>query len=103
MDQKLINNLKDLDGLNRQRTFWLRMSSLVVFVVVLVIFNWDYVVSRDLLWVFVSSGLIITIIWWYWTLSIVRKLIAFKAEETALLYEIIKDLKKFNNNLNQDS
>lgn len=86
-------NLKLLQSLNRERIFWLRISAFVVFSFFLVVFNWTKILESDLLWIIVGSGVFICILWWYWTMSIIRKLISFKTLETEIMSELITDIK----------
>lgn len=93
MDKKLINNLKNLNKLNKERIFWLRISVFVVLMSVLTVLNWDYVISTNIIWILVSIGITITIVWWYWTMRIIRKLISFKTSEVELLNDLINDIR----------
>lgn len=86
-------NLKLLQSLNRERIFWLRISAFVVFSFFLVVFNWTEILESDLLWIIVGAGVFICILWWYWTMSIIRKLISFKTLETEIMSELITDIK----------
>lgn len=86
-------NLKLLQSLNRERIFWLRISGFVVFSFFLIVFNWTKIVNSDLVWIIVGSGVFICILWWYWTMSIIRKLISFKTLETEIMSELITDIK----------
>lgn len=89
----LSENLKKLNSLNRERIFWLRISGFVVFSFFLVVFNWNKIVNSDLLWTIVGAGVFICILWWYWTMSIIRKLISFKTLETEIMSELLTDIK----------
>lgn len=105
MDSKIIQNLKELNDLNRERIFWLKLSAFMVILAMLTIFNWNYLINTDLIFLVVSVGIIITIIWWFWTMSIIRKLIGFKTVETEILNDIINNIQDIKenvrNNLNQ--
>jgi amino acid permease len=93
MDSKINQNLKNLNSLNKERIFWLRISLFVVVLSVITIFNWNYLIKTDLIFLVVSIGIIITIIWWYWTMSIIRKLIGFKTVETEIMNDLILDIR----------
>lgn len=93
MDSKILNNLKSLNNLNRERVFWLRMSAFVVIVSLLTVFNWTFLIKNNLIWLIGGGGILIAVIWWYWTMSIIRKLIGFKTVETEIMSELISDIK----------
>jgi membrane protein YdbS with pleckstrin-like domain len=92
MDSKIVNNLTDLNNLNKERIFWLRISAFVSIAVLVTIFNWQFLIQSDLIWLVVSVGLITTVIWWFWTMMIIRKLITFKIAETELLKDIVNNV-----------
>jgi hypothetical protein len=102
MDSKIVNNLTDLNNLNKERIFWLRISAFVSIAVLVTIFNWQFLIQSDLIWLVVSVGLITTVIWWYWTMRIIRKLIGFKTVETEILGEIIVDLKEIKQDIRKN-
>lgn len=90
-------NLKKIDDLEKERIFWLKISAFVVFISTLMIFNWKYFVQAELIFTVTSIGIFITIIWWYWTMNIIKKLIQIKLSETLLLDELTsttKDIKE---------
>lgn len=103
MDSKLFNNLKDLNNLNKERIFWLRISAFVSIVVLITIFNWTFLIQSNLIWVVASVGLITTVIWWYWTMSIIRKLIGFKTIETELINELISTVREIKTDILRNS
>lgn len=94
MDSKILNNLKSLNNLNRERIFWLRMSAFVVIVSLLIVFNWTVLLKNNLIWLIGGGGILIAVIWWYWTMGIIRKLIGFKTVETEIMTELISDIKE---------
>lgn len=102
MDHRISDNLKDLNNLNKERIFWLRISAFVCISVLVIILNWNYFIENNLIWLFASLGLITTIIWWYWTMSIIRKLIGFKRIETEIMSELIVDLKDLKHNIKKN-
>lgn len=105
MDKKIIKNLENLNNLNRERIFWLKISAFVVIFCFVIVYNWNFLIESKLIWVITSLGLLLSIIWWYWTMSIIRKLISFKTIETELisgLVDDIKEIKKDIKNINRN-
>lgn len=97
MEQRLQNNLADLAKYNCERKLWLLMSSLVVFAILGILFEWNDIRQNKLEWILAGGGFIIAVGWWYWTMTVVRSLIQHKAEEYQVLSEVIveiKDIKK---------
>ena len=93
----LEQNQADLDKMNDQRHIWLWASSIVFWAIIGLIFFWDWIDglnSKSIWWFIVSCMLILSINWWYWTMRIIRKLIAHQEVEYDLLKSIIKDIGK---------
>ncbi len=99
MDKQLINNLKNLNRLNNERIFWLKFSSLISLLAILILLTWDYLIISNAIWFVAGFAIIVTIIWWYWTMTIIRKIIGFKTIETELLGELIKDIRDLKENI----
>jgi hypothetical protein len=93
MAKNIDQNLDTLHNLNKERLFWLKISIFIVLISLLSIFNWEYLVETNIVYILVSLGIIISIIWWYWTMMIIRKLITFKIVETELLNDIVNDVR----------
>lgn len=96
--KNLIENRQlDLERMNDQRRTWLWASSVVFWAIIFIIFAWDWIDglhSKSVWWFIVSCMLILSINWWYWTMRIIRKLIAHQAVEYDLLKSILVDLDK---------
>ncbi|MGA1049357.1 MAG: hypothetical protein ACO3UU_15230 [Minisyncoccia bacterium] len=90
-DVKLI--LKELDTLESQRIFWLKLSGFVAVVILVVIYKWDYFISSKLEWLIISAGLTLSVIWWYWTMVIIKKLIMYKRHETEVIDQMMDSIK----------
>ena len=94
MESRLQKHLKNLRQLDAERRHWLRVSGFVVLVVLGIIFEWNHVVQDHLGWLIVSSGLPITVLWWYWTMRIVRHLLESKNDEYHILTDIVFSIKE---------
>ena len=91
------NYLKSLDSFEAQRKFWLRMSGFVCVAVLGILYNWDKVMSHFLGWIFSSLGFIISVVWWYWTMRLIRINIQYRREEAKRVDEVMRDLNEIIN------
>lgn len=92
MTEQLITHLKTLEKLERHRIIWLRISGFVTLVVMLVIAKWDAVTSSKLQWVLTSAGITITVVWWYWTMIVIRQILHSRLDEAHVLAEIANEV-----------
>lgn len=93
MVKNLTSQLKKLEKFNKDRYTWIKLSILVLISVLLLIADWTLLLTLNLHWLFVPGGLIISIIWWYWTMKLIRELINQKQTEVELLSSLIEDIK----------
>ena len=90
---------EDIEKLNRQRHVWMVASSLVFIGVIFIVVAWSPVVnfhSPVLLWALGSTGLLITVNWWYWTMMFVRRILMHQRNIAYILGEItveVQDVK----------
>jgi hypothetical protein len=92
MAKNINQSLDTLHSLNKERVFWLKISIFIVLTLLLTIFNWEYLADTNIVYILTSLGLTISIIWWFWTMMIIRKLITFKIAETELLKDIVDNV-----------
>lgn len=84
-----------LDKINNQRRLWLYLSSTVVMYAIIIITGIDYIFDdkhKKIGWAIMCASLILSINWWYWTMSIIRTLINDLYLEYSLLSEIIDEV-----------
>jgi uncharacterized membrane protein len=92
---KIKNHTDDLEEIYKQRRLWLYASSVVVVAVIGIIVSWFYLSSFNnnlIWWGIISISLIVSINWWYWTISSIGKLVRAIHTEYAILNEISLDL-----------
>lgn len=83
--------------LNRQKILWYKLSLIVVGGIIFLIYDYDYIVKQHLERYFLFAGLIVSAVWWYWTMGVFSTLFAIKNYQLKLMDEIlegIKDIKK---------
>lgn len=81
----------ELDQINKERIFWLRISVFVSMAVLGIIWIWN---STHISWVLLSLALGISVIWWYWTMRIIRITLDHRRTEVEILHGIIDDIKE---------
>jgi K+/H+ antiporter YhaU regulatory subunit KhtT len=81
-----------LAKLERQRILWLRLSAFVAAVVLAVVLQWNTIHGSKLQWIITSAGLTISVVWWYWTMSVIRQIITFRINEAKVLANIVGDV-----------
>ncbi len=100
MDNKtLINHLQKLKQFKTQSICWTRASILVSTLVIAIGVSWNWIVSHHLIWTVATLGLIVAVLWWYWTMNIIKTVIKYREEETNLLTELILDIREMKESL----
>lgn len=107
MVKKLEQGLAQLEKLNRQRIIWLRLSGFVVIAILTLFVDWHYIQeNRKLEFLVISSGIILSVLWWYWTMIILKNMIEQKKAESDAIIGVIQEVreikemvKKFNNTI----
>jgi hypothetical protein len=97
MNKKIKHHLEDLKNIDAQRKAWLVLSALVIFVLGFVIFDFTRLKDLHLLWTAGVIGITLSVIWWYWAMRIINKVIAHRVEEIEVLSDLcetVKDLKE---------
>ncbi len=94
MDKKLSHHLKNLKAFNNQRKAWLFLSLFVVVSVGKIVFDWSFLESHHLLWAVATAGLVVSVLWWYWTMSLIRQLLDQRKEESEILVDIVQSIKE---------
>jgi len=87
------NHIEKLQNFDRERKSWLVLSAFVSIGAIGVIFGWNAVQTNHLIWVVSSLGLVIAVIWWYWTMRLIRHLIEHKIVESNILQELVEDIR----------
>lgn len=87
------NHIEALKKFDQERKSWLALSAFVAVGILGIIFGWNVVQTNHLIWLVSSLGLIIAVIWWYWTMRLIRHLIEHKIFETVILEDIVDDIR----------
>jgi uncharacterized membrane protein len=95
MASKLEKIKKDLTRFNKERKFWLLVSGFITAAAVAISLEWNEILtSHTTIWLVVSVGLIISVIWWYWTMKIVKTILQHRYQEVEILHDLIVDIKE---------
>lgn len=92
MIETLRAHVKQLYLIDSYRKIWMILSAGVVATVIGMIFSWDYIFQTKFIWFTTSMGLVISMVWWYWTMRLIRYLVHYKATEALILEEIIREI-----------
>lgn len=103
--QRLIEKFKsDIARLNTQRIQWLTFSSVIFVVVILIIFLSERINnlhSHTIWWVIGSMGLLLSINWWYCTLTLIRRVLQHQIDTVIILSEITNDVKEIKTDITE--
>lgn len=93
MIQELRLHIEELKKIDSHRKVWMFLSAFVVATVIGIIFRWDYVMQSKFVWLVSSLGLTISMVWWYWTMRLVRYIVHYKSTEAIILQELIDEIR----------
>jgi len=89
-----LNIIKQSIGkLNIERKLWLALSGLVVAASFVLFLGWNSIQVNHLQWVFVTLGITVSMIWWFWTMRLIRIILNHRLTEVEILQEIVNDIK----------
>lgn len=96
--QKLLEKFKsDIIRLNKQRVQWIAFSLIIFVVVTLIIFfseTINHLHSHSIWYIIGSVGLLLSINWWYWTLTLIQNVLQHQIDTVIILSEITNDVKE---------
>ena len=96
INQKLKIFRDHLILLNHDRIIWMYLSITVVAVALALVYGWGKLIAFDshILWAFISAGtIVVAVAWWYWTMSLIRKLLDIQIDVVDILKELTTDIK----------
>lgn len=88
MDGRLTDQLYNLKAIDRQRKGWLVLSAFVMIVICFLIFDHDRVERYGLLWQIGVLGMTVSVVWWYWAMRLISRLIRYRIEEIQILSDL---------------
>lgn len=87
-----------LTKINHQKVLWYKLSVIVVMAILFTIFEYDFIIRYNLEKYLLFFGLIISALWWYWTMSVLSTLLDIKKLQLVLLDDIMSGIKDIKNN-----
>lgn len=84
---------KDVKSITRRKNIWVGFSAFAIISLITIIFTWDKLESRFVLWVVGTIGTVILINWWYWTMLLIFNLLSCQYQMIDILDEITIDVK----------
>jgi hypothetical protein len=93
MKSILENHLEELKKINAQRKVWLILSALGCISAGAIIFDATRLEELHILWAITSLGITLAVVWWYWTMSIINKILTHRTNEIAVLIDLYNEVK----------
>lgn len=92
MDRLLTNHLKNLKAFDNQRKGWLLLSAFVIVSILGILFL-PQIHPSYAIWILSSLGILLGVVWWYWTMRLIRFIIQYRIEESEILRDLVVDIK----------
>jgi ABC-type bacteriocin/lantibiotic exporter with double-glycine peptidase domain len=102
----MVDHLKkyndECENFERQRRAWLRISGFVAIAILIIIADWGYVQNNKHLWILFSAGTVLSLVWWYWTMMVIRRLLTHQQAITSIMIEMFSAVKEVKETMRQD-
>ena len=102
MEHKIENQFKAISAINTHRKMWLMLSACVIAVIGFTIFDRDLLFQYNLMWILGILGITISVVWWYWVMRLINKLVHLRIEEMDVLAELCKEVKEIKQNIREN-
>jgi hypothetical protein len=96
------SRIQIISELQEQARGWVVLGISVVIFYPVIFFNWDIIQRFNLLLPLGLVGISGTMIWWFWTMRIVFKLLSLRSEDTLRFDEILTELKTIRKELQKE-
>lgn len=87
-----------LTKINHQKVLWYKISVIVVATILFSIVEYDDILQYKLEKYFLFGGMIISALWWYWTMGVLSTLLDIKKLQLTLLDDIMNGVRDIKNN-----
>jgi hypothetical protein len=99
----MAHNIKEiLSTLQKQAFTWTLLGVSVIVFYPIVIFNWIKIKELNLLFPLGLIGISGTMVWWFWTMYIVVRLLKLRQEESMTFSEILEEVKSIRKELRKN-
>lgn len=93
MANKLTKIKQALNNFDKERVFWLKLSGFIVAILLSSIWKWELIQSHHLGWLIFTIGTSVSVVWWYWTMKLIRTTLQHRNEEVEILIDLVEDIK----------
>jgi hypothetical protein len=97
VEEYLEQHLIDVEKFERQRIFWLKLSGFVVLIVLLMAVDFLFLGNRSFFWFLSICGMAVAVVWWYWTMRLIRFTLNSRLGEIKILMGVMKEFRKLKN------
>jgi len=91
---KITKHLEEVNRLTFQHKLWLLLSGVVATIIVVFFIDRNIIQNSNAFWIIIGLGAAITVVWWYWTMKIVHRLISHRREESEILHDLVKCIRE---------
>jgi len=102
MVEHLKKYTQECEEFERQRRAWLRISGFVAVAILLIIADWGYVQNSKHLWILFSVGTVLSLVWWYWTMMVIRRMLTHQRAITDVMIDMFSAVKEVKETIRQD-
>ena len=92
MKNILNQHQEEIKKINTQRKLWLVLSAVSFIVTGAIIFDANRLEELHLLWVISSLGIVLAVVWWYWTMNIINRVLTHRHDEIAVLIDLCNEV-----------
>ena len=93
-EEFLHTRLEEIYRLDKQRKKWLLFSIFIFLIIITVLLSWEFLVVKNYIWYLVVLGSLLTVIWWYWAMHMIKLLLEQKTTEATIIYKIYQEIKE---------
>jgi len=97
MDNHFTNSNNFIRNYLIQKKSWIRFSIFFVILILLAILEWEQIMNlkyQPVQFFIFGFFIIVSVIWWYWTMSMIKKLLTMRQLEVKILEDLVKDIKQ---------
>lgn len=100
MASRLKNIKQALEKFDIERAFWLKLSAFVVVMILSSVWQWNFIQSHHLGWLIFTIGTTLSMLWWYWTMKLIRTTLQHRKDEVDILIDLIEDIRAIKGQVN---
>ena len=102
METKIEKEIKALEKFKAQKQVWIKLSFFVVIGLLVLYFDWEHVKLYNLERYVGFAGLCLGVVWWYWTMGLITRLLNIKKAEAEILLDIVNNIHEIKKDIKTD-